>query len=116
MIMIFIYSFCVCYIFCDTFMLMHYCMVVICYILLLQYGLMAGHSSVIVSQIKTEDPSDVSSGSLCPSSPHIYSPSNSGLSNGQTDFSHRIMGPVVGSTKSHCQSPEQMTLVRELNI
>lgn len=71
---------------------------------------MAGHSSVIVSQIKTEDPSDVSSGSLCPSSPHIYSPSNSGLSNGQTEFSHRIMGPVVGSTKSH-QSPEQMSLV-----
>jgi len=76
-----------------------------------QYGVMAGHSSVIVSQIKSEDPSDVSSGSLCPSSPHIYSPSNSGLSNGQTDFSHRIMGPVVGSSKSHCQSPEQMTLV-----
>lgn len=71
---------------------------------------MAGHSSVIVSQIKTEDPSDVSSGSLCPSSPHIYSPSNSGLSNGQTDFNHRIMGPVVGSTKPH-QSPEQMALV-----
>lgn len=70
---------------------------------------MAGHSSVIVSQIKTEDPSDVSSGSLCPSSPHIYSPSNSGLSNGQTDFNHRIMGPVVGSTKPH-QSPEQMAL------
>ncbi|XP_035214038.1 steroid hormone receptor ERR1-like isoform X2 [Stegodyphus dumicola] len=74
------------------------------------YGLMAGHSSVIVSQIKSEDPSDVSSGSLCPSSPHIYSPSNSGLSNSQTDFSHRTMGPVVDSSKSQCQSPEQMTL------
>ncbi|GFY45153.1 steroid hormone receptor ERR2 [Trichonephila inaurata madagascariensis] len=73
------------------------------------YELMANHNGVIVSQIKTEDPSDVSSGSLCPSSPHLYSPSNSGLSNGQTDFS-RIMGPVVGSSKSHCQSPEQMAL------
>ncbi|XP_015925326.1 steroid hormone receptor ERR2 isoform X2 [Parasteatoda tepidariorum] len=70
---------------------------------------MAGHSSVIVSQIKSEDPSDVSSGSLCPASPQIFSSSNSGLSNGQTDFS-RIMGPVVGSSKSHCQSPDEMAL------
>ncbi|GIX72180.1 estrogen-related receptor gamma [Caerostris extrusa] len=72
-------------------------------------GLMATHSGVIVQQVKTEDPSDVSSGSLCPSSPHLYSPSNSGISNSQTDFS-RIMGPVVGSSKSHCQSSEQLTM------
>ncbi|XP_067129553.1 steroid hormone receptor ERR1-like isoform X1 [Centruroides vittatus] len=73
------------------------------------YTVMAGYSSVIVSQIKTEEGNEAQSTclSVCPPSPCIYPPSNSGLSNGQTDF-----GTVepVGSSKLHCRSPEQITM------
>ncbi|XP_022244536.1 steroid hormone receptor ERR1-like [Limulus polyphemus] len=78
---------------------------------------MASHGSVIVTQIKAEDHCEASCSntalSHCPPSPHIYSPTTSGLTNGQTDLdfvTSGSMGPVVGSSKSHCWSPDDKTL------